>query len=76
MHFCVRMKGRSTFYFSLKQIQGTLAGAHGLCNNAERRPSNLVLTPTSPFNTKTLLNLHEINIGSRMSNNLCAQTSF
>ena len=66
MHFCLRMKGRSTFYFSLKQTQGTFAGAHGLYRDAEKRLSSLVLTPTSQFKTKTPLNLYEITICSRM----------
>lgn len=71
-----RMKGGSTFYFSLKQTQGTLAWAHGLCRDAERRLSSLVLTPTSQFKTKTPLNRYEITTGTQMSDDLGSQTSF
>lgn len=76
MYFCLRMKGGSTFYFSLKQTQTIFVGAHGLCGDAERRLSNLVLAATSQFETKTPLNLSEITIGSRMSNNLSSQIGF
>lgn len=76
MYFCLRMKGESTFYFSLKQAQTTFAGAHGLCGDAERRLSNMVLTSTSQFETETPLNLSEINLSSRMRNNMCSQTRF
>lgn len=72
----LRVKGGSTFYFSLKQTQTTFVGAHGLCGDAARRLSSLVLAAASQFETKTRLNLSEITIGSRMSNNLSSQIGF
>lgn len=76
MYFGLRMKGGRTFYFSSKETQTTFVGAHGLHSNAEQRLSNLILTGTSQFETKTPLNLSEITIGSRTSNNLSSQTGF